>query len=113
MTYSINLEGSDASQFVQAIRKFGRGKYDKFEVATVVNPLPNLRIKVDDSALILERDDLVIAEHLTEHERTVTIGGGAETTMSVKSALKTGDRVIMASMDNGQLYIVIDKAIGR
>lgn len=77
----------------------------------MISPLPELRIKVDDSPLELDRADLIVAEHLTEHEREITINGGILSTMRVRSALKTGDRVIMASMDNGQFYVVIDKAV--
>ncbi|WP_237565025.1 DUF2577 family protein [Parageobacillus thermoglucosidasius] len=67
-----------------------------------------MRIKFDQyKGIILEKDDLVVCEHLTQHTHRLTDG----TTLTFETALKVGDRVIVACMDERQLFIVIDKAV--
>ncbi|MFT4413183.1 DUF2577 domain-containing protein [Fredinandcohnia humi] len=141
------LVGTGASQLVQLIQKFGYNKDVDVELATVTAPPPNLKIKIDNMNVELEKDDLVVAQHLTKHKRRLTIkgtnsnlvsssvidsmtqnGSGPHThditsltiqgNLTVTDAeiefldeLKAGERVIVASVDNGQLYIVLDRAV--
>lgn len=62
-------------------------------------------------AVELDADDVILAEHLAEHTRTVSISGGANTTMTVRGALVANDRVIVASTNGGQTYVILDKAV--
>ncbi|UKS30148.1 DUF2577 domain-containing protein [Paenibacillus sp. HWE-109] len=105
------LQGTGISRLVQAIREIGRNDYDRIELATVTVALPAIAIKIDNMALTLDAGDIVIAEHLTEHTRQVTINGGSVAEMTVKSPLEAGDRVIVVSMNGGQSYVVLDKAV--
>lgn len=101
------VEGSPEAQFVQLIRKFGGAtKHVDFETATVTSPPPNLSIRLNVGGLELMADDLVVAGHLTEHERETDAGP-----VLFKNALKAGDTVIVACMDKKMQYIVIDKAV--
>lgn len=67
------LEGSPYSRLSQMMGKFGYNKAVDFEIGTVISPEPNLIVKMDSSPIELDRDDLLIAEHLTNHKRYMTI----------------------------------------
>lgn len=112
MTRSSLPEGSGISQFKAAIQRAGYNEYDRFDLATITAPLPNITIKIDNVPIEFDASDLVVAEHLTEHTRMVTIGGGTLTTMTVESPLSVGDRVIVVSTNNGQTYIILDRVGG-
>lgn len=66
-------EGSQYSKFIQMFREVGYSKPVNVERATVTAAAPNLRIKLDADGLELDKDDLVVMEHLTRHERVVSI----------------------------------------
>lgn len=113
------LEGSPASKFAQLIGKFGYNDYDRFEFATVVSPPPAIRIKIDNvDGITFEADDLVVAEHLTKHKREVTftydtVDGVVTRTgeMTFDDELDPGDRVLVASMNDGQAYVILDRVV--
>ncbi|MGF9711617.1 DUF2577 domain-containing protein [Paenibacillus naphthalenovorans] len=105
------MEGTGASQLAQNIRKLGYNDFDRFELATVTSPPPSITVKIDNMADELDAGDIVVAESLTEHMRTVSINGGADSVMVVRTPLKSGDRVIVASTNGGQTYVILDKAV--
>ncbi|EST55484.1 hypothetical protein T458_06970 [Brevibacillus panacihumi W25] len=137
------LEGSGVSQLYQVIKRVGRNDFDKFELATVTSPPPELRIRVDNWPIDLDHTDIIVAEHLTRHTRIVTIRheemaerdlgdkivqDGLDTDDMVpgnpiteythsyveqtfEDVLKPGDRVIVASMNDGQTYVILDRAV--
>lgn len=106
----MNIEGSGIRQLGEVIRKWGYNEFDRVGLATVTSISPTL-VKVDGMNLVLDANDLIIAEHLTERKQTVILSDGTETEMTVLSPLKPGDRVIVVSMESGQFYVVIDKAV--
>lgn len=110
-TESLTPKGSGISQLAQVMRSLGYNDFDRFELATVTAIPPSIQIRIDNMKIDLDASDIVIAEQLTEHERTVTINGGTESTMLVKSPLQVGDRIIVASSNGGQTYVVLDKAV--
>ncbi|WP_060210498.1 DUF2577 domain-containing protein [Sporosarcina koreensis] len=73
MTERIGREGNVYSKFVQLMRDQGYSKPVNIELATVVEAPPSLRIKLDQDGLVLEKDDLIVAESLSRHERIVSI----------------------------------------
>jgi len=137
------FEGTGGSQLRQAISKFGRNDFDKFELATVLAPPPEIRIKLDDVSQEFDHTDVIVAEHLTRHKRVVTIeheelaerdlGDGIGIDMldtddgspdpvityfkesyvllTFEDVLKPGDRVIVASMNDGQTYVILDRVV--
>lgn len=134
MTVGNRLEGGGGSKLVQLIRQHGFNKDVNIELATVTNAPPELKIKVDNVDFELDSDDLIVAEHLTARKETVTIrvGNGALTAMTDISGthdhalesfeltdgeveyldkLAVDDRVIVASVNDEQLYIILDKAV--
>lgn len=119
------IEGSGISQFKALIQTLGYNKDVDIEFATVTAAPPNLRIKIDNMPVELDADDLVICEHLTEHTRKATISGGTveidgqaasftvtDADIKVGAALATGDRVIVASNETAQVYVILDRIGG-
>lgn len=110
MEKRLNIEGSGASKIAQLMRKYGYNKDLDAEVAVVLSPLPNLSVKLASDGLVLERSDLVVAEWLTEHTRSVLLNGSpAEITFQAQ--LAAGDKVIVVCAEESQQYFVIDKAV--
>jgi hypothetical protein len=112
-------EGTGASQLAQVISELGYNEYDRFEIATVTSITPT-KIKIDGMNIEMDAHDLVISGHLVDRTLTATsiTGTNAGSTMTLtnctlnlKSPLNVGDRVIVASMSNGQMYVVLDKAV--
>lgn len=131
------LEG-DAFSKLNALFTEGTNAADraaKIEIATVTSSAPNLEIKLDADGLVLDKDVLVVAEHLTQHERIVSIehveseqrdlGGKVVTNtstpnmasytlnyvkMTFEDELKVGDRVLVACLDVDMTYIILDRA---
>ncbi|MGG4453221.1 DUF2577 domain-containing protein [Brevibacillus porteri] len=135
---SDRLEGSGFSQLRQAIERFGYNPYDKLELATVIASPPELRIKIDNMTIELDADDIVVCEHLTRHKRIATITHEQDKERDVgditpfpkdndsdgdlyqklsyiefqfEDVLKPGDRVLVSSMNDGQTYVILDRAV--
>lgn len=119
------IEGSGISQFKALIKDIGYNKDVDIEFATVTAAPPDLRIKIDNMPVELDADDVVICEHLTEHKRTATISGGTvkidgqsvtfaaeDVEVTLKPALEAGDRVIVASNEAAQVYVILDRIGG-
>lgn len=107
-------EGSGRAKLRGILSALGeRSRRDiHIELATVNSPLPNIRVKVDNMAVELDAEDIVVCEHLTQHTRTATIDGGAPVDIVYEAALAAGDRVIVASINDGQSYVIIDRIGG-
>lgn len=67
------IEGSGASQLVQLIRTLGQNTDVTLELATVTSAPPSLKIKVDNMAVELDKDDLLVSQSLTKHKRKMNI----------------------------------------
>lgn len=152
-----NLEGGWAARMKLLMEKNGYNKDVDIELATVTSPPPDLRILIDNMKIELDKDDLIVAEHLTKHKRYVTIRKSTDpkwnTHIRFKSSevtdeeapdsagdtdgamesiemnnvqndydfveaeiehldeLKEGDRVIVASYNNGQSYVILDRMV--
>jgi len=134
MQKRITAEGDPYSKFGQMIRNTGYSKPVNIEIATVTAAPPDLKIKLDSDGLELEKDDLIVAERLTRHERKVTlssadIGGSTKPAgtgphthgyesidiqngiLTYVDELKAGDRVIVACLDEDMVYVILDRAV--
>lgn len=67
------LQGSGPQMLVGLIKKYGFNTDVRIEFATVTSAPPDLKIKVDNVNMELTKDDLVVAQYLCNHKRTVTI----------------------------------------
>lgn len=86
----MKLEGSGGSQLITAIKHLTKIS-ETFELATVVSAYPDMKVKLDGSNLVLDNDFLIITE--------------------ASSNCVVGDRVVMASVQNGQVFILLDKVV--
>ena len=137
----MRVEGNGFSKLTQVIRNTGYNKDIDIELATVTSPPPALKIKIDNMPIELEKDDLIVAEYLTKHKRTINLHSGEvffssteiegkpipfpiseiscsdgsltanNATVTFLDELKVGDRVIVASTNKGQLYVILDKVV--
>lgn len=103
------VEGSGRAKLSHVIKSLGFNQDTTVELATVTAALPDVKIKVDNVSIEFDADDLIVCEHLTEHEREASINGGPDAVITFKPALLVGDRVIVASINNGQRYVVLDR----
>ncbi|EGG35209.1 DUF2577 family protein [Paenibacillus sp. HGF5] len=103
------IEGGGFSQLKHVIKAIGHNRDVDIEFATVLAPLPNIRIKIDNMPVELDADDVVVCEHLRDHMREVTINGGEVVEMTVMSPLMAGDRVAVAMYADNQGYLVLDR----
>lgn len=73
MEKRVSPEGSQYSQILQMMKRRGASKPVSIELATVTAAVPNLQITLDADGLPLDKGDLIVAEHLTRHDRVVSI----------------------------------------
>jgi len=103
----MTLEGSGAARL---LKMFGNNdEPTTITLATVVSPSP-ISVRVDGDSIDTPSEGIIVAEQLTEHKRLIAYKG-EDGEMTLKSALKKDDRVIVAIANNGQLIYVIDKAV--
>lgn len=125
----------------QTIKKMAKEAMDSGSPLQLVegivqSPLPNIQLKLkSNSKLIIPSDLIGVAEHLTSHTRTANISSSkvsgntdesgdpehkhkidsvslTSTTISFDSNLNTGDKVMVAVVQGGQSFFVIDKIKG-
>lgn len=128
------FEGSGGTQLAMLMKHLGYNKDVDFQLATVTSAPPALKIKVDNMEKIeLDNGDLIVAEHLTNHSRKVTITSSSvtetmtqagytphvhditsmtiEADLAFNDELKVGDRVIVVEIAEGQTYVILDRAV--
>ena len=89
MTERVGNEGNPYSKWNQLIRDKGYSKPVNIEIATVTATPPNLKITLDADGLTLDKDDLIVAEGLTRHVRTITFKSASN--IRLASASISGD----------------------
>jgi hypothetical protein len=103
------IEGSGVSQFKDIMKQLTYIKSADIEFATILAPPPSIRVVVDGMKIELDADDLAICESLTKTTRNGTVNGGDTVIIEIDNALKAGDRVVIASINKGQLYVILDR----
>lgn len=73
---------------------------------TVLSAVP-LSIQADQRAVYTERM-LALAQRVTDHELELTISGETKR-VTVRGALRPGDRVLLARMQRGKKFLVLDR----
>lgn len=99
------LEGDGFSKLTQVIAQVGYNRDMRIEIGEVTMAPPSLEITLNDG-LVLEVDDLILAQHITKY--TLNINGSNAV---IDNELKVGDRVILISDDDTDEYFVIDRAV--
>lgn len=73
---------------------------------TVVSVSP-LKIQITN-LLTLPQSVLVVPQHLTNHTVTMNVDG-ADKNVTIKNALKAGDKVALIRKTGGQSYYILDR----
>lgn len=102
--------GTPYTKFVQMVSELGYNNSVSIEIATVTAAAPDLKIRLDAEGLELDKDELIVAEGLTRHERIVSFSGTSGV-LTYEDVLKVGDRVIVACLDEDMTYMVLDRAV--
>lgn len=126
------MEGSGATRLWSLFGKDSEQiEATSVSLATVTALPPEMAVQVDGDSVETPSEGVVIAEHLTEHRRTVSFTGGTisgnvdgyhgpgslrtlEITkgeLTLHCDLKIGDKVIVAVSNDGQVVYVFDKAV--
>ncbi|MEY8357083.1 DUF2577 domain-containing protein [Lachnospiraceae bacterium 54-53] len=74
---------------------------------TVTKASP-LTVQIDQKT-ILFGNQILVPEHLTDHAEQMSIPGIGEVSVTVKSSLRSGQRVLMLQKRGGQQYAVIGR----
>lgn len=124
------LEGSGASRLIQM---FGRDKSQPTTITTaIIQSVSPISVRVDGDSVDTPEQGIIVAEHLTEHKRTISYTGGTvsgqvqdtysgggdlksldivDGELTFKTNLEVGNKVIVAVANDGQLVYVLDKAV--
>lgn len=127
-------EGDGASKLTQLIRNIGRNETSTIRLGTVKSAPPEIAIRLDGDDFDLDKKDLVIAQHLTAHERMANVTGAvinsamstqgysphthditsislSDATISFTDELAPGERVLVECDDERMRYFVFDRAV--
>lgn len=125
------------SKLIELIRQQAAGLVPRgIELATVITPPPDLRIRIDNMNIHLEGDDLIVCAHLLPATRYVGLSNVAtpvpaqvtyngqtydqagdnistqHTTVNfLDNVLQAGDRVAVMALPGEQQYLVLDKVV--
>lgn len=96
------------------IKDIGRNSDTIIEFGIVTGTAP-LTVQIDATDFDLEADDLIVPQRLVEHTYTIDVELAAaptwgRTQMTVYNpGLAVGDRLTLAQIKDGQMYVIIDK----
>lgn len=102
----MTMEGSGASRLKQIIVGSSSSSGVDIKRAIVKTLPPEISVQVDGDSIDTPAEGIIVAEHLTEHKRTIN---GTEVTISCD--LEINDPVIVAIANDGQVVYVLDKAV--
>lgn len=139
------LEGSWETRGVNVIKRYGHNKDVDIVFGTITAPPPNIRVKVDNESLELEKDDVVVLQYLTKHKRKIRITSNTaslskeeatsialdgspykhkhdievtngsltvtEAEIEYLDELKAGERIVLAEIEKGQKYVILDREV--
>lgn len=100
------LEGNGFSKLAQVMQQAGYNKDVALDVGTVTAAPPNIKIKLSSDGLVVEKDELIIAQHLTTYTVKINDAGAL-----VNNELKVGEKVIVISDDDTEKFYVLDRAV--
>lgn len=89
---SNRLEGRGGSQLAQLIRMIGYNRDVDIRFGTITSPPPDIKLRIDNVPIEFDREDVVVG-------------------WSVRNDLEMGSRVIVATINNGQLHVILDRAV--
>lgn len=114
------------SRLIQLIQQQSKAVQPSgIELGTVISPPPTLSIRLHSDSSLLQGDDLIICEHLIDHEITYSTAPTVSSsepddishltindqTATIKTRLAPGDTVAVLPLPGDQQYLVIDKVV--
>lgn len=102
------IDGGGVSKLRDIVRQLGYNKDVDVEFGTVIAPLPDISVKLDNANFELESEDIVVPEHLAGYKRKVKING-TDAEIEFDPVLEPGDRVIVLMFNAGQDYLLFDR----
>lgn len=112
-----------ASRIVNTISKKSNSRlgYTGLELATVILPMPDLIIKVDNMNVELTKSDVLVCESLISRQYSIELSGKNNADnyyielkngqLQFLNLLNSGDRLLVSAIQNGQIYVIIDKVV--
>lgn len=77
--------------------------------AVVVSDSPvSIRLK-SNAKLEIPNEIIIVSEHLTNHTRQMRVNGGTVQTYEFMDGLKTGEKVMVAAIQGGQSFFILDR----
>ncbi|KIV55262.1 hypothetical protein AM501_06680 [Aneurinibacillus migulanus] len=141
----METSGNPYTDLVQLMKEHGHNKDVDIVFGTITAPPPNIRVKVDNETLEIEKDDVVILQYLTKHKRKIRITSNTaslskeeatsialdgspykhkhdievtngsltvtEAEIEYLDELKAGERVVLAEIEKGQKYVILDREV--
>lgn len=84
----------------------------QFIEGEILSSPPNIKLRLKNNPkLDIPRDFVRVSEHLTKHIRIADIGG-TSTKIEFTDELKKGDKVMVAAIQGGQSFFIIDRFKG-
>lgn len=78
--------------------------------AEIVSPSPDVEMKIkSNSGLVIPTELIIVPEHLTHHKRQIRVNNGAIQEYEFMDELKNGDQVMVASLQGGQSFFILDR----
>lgn len=74
---------------------------------TVTTEVP-LAIQINQKTTLSDRQ-IIVPEHLSDHEVKMSIPGIGEVSVTVKSGIHSGDQVLLLQKRGGQQYVVFGR----
>lgn len=87
-------------EFAKLLKSLGEKQGLNALIGQVVNPLPDLKVRLHEKVL-LEKGDILVSAHIYEHYKQ----------NDVDLWLSTGDDVIMLPTSDGQRFFLLDKVV--
>lgn len=102
-------EGGTYERMIRLFAEAGYNEGVSIMNAEVTREAPDIAIRIHGDPFDLEGDDIIVADHLLEHTRTMSINGGEDVEVTVRSPLKVGDLVVVAVSECQLLNYVMYK----
>lgn len=96
----LKFEGDPYSKITQAIGQFGRNETSTLTLGTIIDAPPEIKLEIDNDPNIYDKYDVYVAEHLTRHERVITVEYGFPRIWDKKTEIGDMQKVAASSRNN-------------
>ena len=100
-------EGNTYSKMVRMFASAGYNEGITISYAAVTRTAPDLAIRIHHDTFDLDGNDLIVPDFLLEHTRKMSINGGVDVDVTIRSPLEIGDTVVVAVSECQQMNYVL------